>query len=219
MSPFRRYAAGLALAAVVVLTTAAPASAHDQLISSTPGDGERLATAPTSISMTFSGNLLMLDDSGLGAVVLVVDESGTDWVAGRAEVIGNTLTAELKPGMPTAGYQLRWQVVSADGHPIAGVVPFTIGDADPMATGRAPALGSTAGAGSASARPEIRTNTSDQIADESSGALRVLLIGGVGAAIAVLGFVLFRFLRRPRTAAAAPDTGEDAADDLQRHNE
>jgi len=208
MSPFRRYAAGLALASVVVLTTASPASAHDQLVSSTPGAGEQLAVAPTSISMTFSGDLLALDDTGLGAVVLVVDDSDTNWATGKAEVIGNIVTAELKPGMPVAGYQVRWQVVSADGHPITGVVPFTVGDADPLTAG------TTAVKGSASARPEIRTDTSDQIADESSGALRVLLIGGAGAAIAALGFVLFRFLRRPRTAAAAPNTGESAADDL-----
>ncbi|KJL33699.1 copper resistance CopC family protein [Microbacterium azadirachtae] len=208
MSPFRRYAAGLALASVVVLTTASPASAHDQLVSSTPGAGEQLTVAPTSISMTFSGDLLALDDTGLGAVVLVVDDSDTNWATGKAEVVGNIVTAELKPGMPVAGYQVRWQVVSADGHPIAGVVPFTVGDADPLTAG------TTAGKGSASARPEIRTNTSDQIADESGGALRVLLIGGAGAAIAALGFVLFRFLRRPRTAAATPDTGEPAADDL-----
>ena len=208
MSPFRRYAAGLALASVVVLTTAPPASAHDQLVSSTPGAGEQLAVAPTSISMTFSGDLLALDDTGLGAVVLVVDDSDTNWVTGKTEVVGNIVTAELKPGMPVAGYQVRWQVVSADGHPIAGVVPFTVGDADPLTAG------TTAGKGNASARPEIRTTTSDQIADESGGALRVLLIGGAGAAIAALGFVLFRFLRRPRTAAATPDTGEPAADDL-----
>ncbi|MFB7844347.1 copper resistance protein CopC [Microbacterium sp. NPDC056052] len=208
MSPFRRYAAGLALASVVVLTTASPASAHDQLVSSTPGVGEQLAVAPTSISMTFSGDLLALDDTGLGAVVLVVDDSDTNWATGRAEVVGNIVTVELKPGMPVSGYQVRWQVVSADGHPIAGVVPFTVGDADPLPAG------TTAGRGSTSARPEIRTTTSDQIADESSGALRVLLIGGAGAAIAALGFVLFRFLRRPRTEAATPDTGESAADDL-----
>ncbi|MFK3679080.1 copper resistance protein CopC [Microbacterium sp. NPDC090218] len=203
MSPVRRIAAGLTIAAIATLAIATPASAHDQLISSTPAADERLAAPPESITMTFSGELLVLDASLTGAVVLVVDESGKDWVAGDVTVAGRTVTAPLTPGMPSAGYQVRWQVVSEDGHPIAGVVPFTVGDAEPMAT-------SGDDATDTSASP---SEQSDQNA-EPGGALRVLLIGAGGAAVAVLVFVLIRFLRRPRTAAAPPETGDPAADDL-----
>lgn len=205
MSPFRRYAAGLVLGVVAVVATAVPAFAHDQLLSSTPADGEQLATAPTTISMTFSGELLVLDESATGAVVLVVDETGADWATGAVTVSGSEVTAELKPGMPVAGYQVRWQVVSEDGHPISGVIPFTVGDAEPMATASTP----DDGAQSTTASPAA---TTDQIADESSGAFRVLLVGGIGAALAVLVLVVIRILRRPRTAAATPETGDSAAD-------
>lgn len=193
MSPLRALAAGLTVAVVAVLATALPASAHDQLVSSTPGDGERLAASPSSVSMTFSGELLVLDSDLTGAVVLVVDGSGTDWVTGAVTVVGNTVTAELDPAMPVAGYQVRWQVVSEDGHPISGVIPFTVGDAAPMATAStgSPADDETTAATSAPA--------TDQVADESGGAVRVLLVGLGGAAIAVLVFALLRFLRRPRT--------------------
>lgn len=204
MSPVRRIAAGLALATVATLAIAAPASAHDQLISSSPAADERLATPPESITMTFSGELLVLDASLTGAVVLVVDASGEDWVAGDVTVDGRTVTAPLAPGMPTAGYQVRWQVVSEDGHPIAGVIPFTVGDADPM---EAAATGGGAETPAASSEPP------DQKA-ESRGTVRPLLIGAGGAAVAVLALVLVRFLRRPRTAAAPPETGGSAADDL-----
>lgn len=205
MSPFRRYAVGLMLGVVAVVATAAPASAHDQLISSTPADGEQLATAPTAISMTFSGELLVLDESATGAVVLVVDETGANWATGTVTVSGSEVTAEVKPGMPVAGYQVRWQVVSEDGHPISGVIPFTVGDAEPMALVSAPD-------DETRAQTESSATTTDQIADESSGALRVLLVGGIGAAVAVLGLVVFRILRRPQTAAATPETGDPAAD-------
>ncbi|MGO2050311.1 copper resistance CopC family protein [Microbacterium sp.] len=207
MSPFRSIAAGLTVAAVAMLAFASPASAHDQLVSSTPSQGERLSAAPSSISMTFSGDLIVLDSSTTGAVVLVVDESGTDWISGDVTVSGDTVTAELKPGMPVAGYQVRWQVVSEDGHPIAGVIPFTIGDADPL-----PMAGT--GGAAEEAAPGATSTTSDQIADQSSGAVRVLLVGGGGAVIAVVVFLLFLFLRRPRTAPAASDTDESATDDL-----
>lgn len=204
MSPVRRIAAGLTLAAIATLAIAAPASAHDQLISSTPATDEQLATPPESITMTFSGELLVLDESLTGAVVLVVDASGKDWVAGDVTVEGRTVTAALAPGMPTAGYQVRWQVVSEDGHPIAGVVPFTVGDAAPM---------KMATTGGTPETPSASTEQPDQTA-ESGGALRVLLIGAGGAAVAVLVLVLVRFLRRPRTAAAPPESGGSAADDL-----
>lgn len=204
MSPVRRIAVGLTLGAIATLLVAAPASAHDQLISSTPAADEQLAAPPESITMTFSGELLVLDESLTGAVVLVVDASGKDWVAGDATVEGRTVTASLAPGMPTAGYQVRWQVVSEDGHPIAGVVPFTIGDAAPME------IATTA---TAPETPSGSTEQSDQTA-ESGSAYRVLLIGAGGAAVAVLVFVLVRFLRRPRTAAAPPESGGSAADDL-----
>ncbi|MFB4353940.1 copper resistance protein CopC [Microbacterium sp. LS_15] len=204
MSPFRRYAAGLMLGAVAVVATAVPASAHDQLISSTPGAGEQLAVAPTAISMTFSGELLVLDESTTGAVVLVVDGEGTEWATGAVTVSGSTVTAELKPDLPVAGYQVRWQVVSEDGHPISGVIPFTVGDAEPLA-----AASSTSGGATPAAAP---AREPDQIADETSGVLRVLLVGGIGAAVAVALLVVIRLLRRPRTAAAAPDTGDSATE-------
>lgn len=205
MSPARTMAAGLTVAVIATLLIATPASAHDQLISSSPAADERLASAPESITMTFSGDLLVLDESSTGAVVVVMDSSGDDWVSGDVTVDGRTVTAPLAPGMPEAGYQVRWQVVSEDGHPIAGVIPFTVGEAEPLATGPDGA--------ESSASPDT-TEQADQTAEPSS-VVRTLLIGAGGAAAAVLVFALIRFLRRPRTAAAPPESGDDrAADDL-----
>lgn len=133
MSPVRQWAVGVTVAAVAILATALPASAHDALVHSTPQADERLTAAPENIVLTFSGELLTLGDSTTGAVVLVLDENGHDWAGDDVEVAGNTVTVGVDPGMPDAGYQVRWQVVSEDGHPISGIVPFTIGDAEPMA--------------------------------------------------------------------------------------
>jgi len=207
MSPFRRLAAGVTVAAVAILASAVPASAHDQLISSTPSDGAELDAAPESITLTFSGQLLILDESMSGAVVLVVDDSGRDWATGEAEVRGDTVIAAVDPAMPVAGYQVRWQVVSEDGHPISGVIPFTIGDAAPMKT-------SSASPPASDVTTQDTTGANAQTADDPSGVLRPLLIGAGGAAIAVVAFALYRFLRRPRVTAAPPTPGESAADEL-----
>lgn len=206
MSPVRRIAAGLTLAAIATLMIATPASAHDQLVSSTPVADEQLTAGPESVSMTFSGDLLVLDESLTGAVVLVVDASGKDWVSGEVTVAGRTVTAPLEADMPTAGYQVRWQVVSEDGHPIAGAIPFTIGDAEPMAT-----ESSTTDKSGASS--EASSEQKDQNAS-TGGILRVLLIGVGGAALAVAVFVLVRFLRRPMTVPASPEAGDSAGNDL-----
>ena len=204
MSPARRFAVGMAVAAVAVFATAVPASAHDSLVHSTPEADESLATAPESITLTYSGELLVLGDSTQGAVVLVIDESGRDWATGDVEVSGSTVTAAIEPGMPDAGYQVRWQVVSEDGHPISGIVPFTIGDAEPMTATQAPT-----DADAPSYVPDASDPT-DQSTDETDGGLRLLLVGGAGAAIAVVALVLYRILRRPKTAPAASAEGDAA---------
>ncbi|WP_260981396.1 copper resistance CopC family protein [Microbacterium paraoxydans] len=203
MSPVRRFAAGAVLAAVAILATAAPATAHDQLIESSPGDGEHLDAAPSSVTMTFSGELLVLDESTAGAVALVVDAEGEDWATGEVEVRGRNVTAALLPDMPDGGYQVRWQVVSEDGHPIAGVIPFAIGDAVPLASTGNPESTASAPGGSSTA--------SDQNADETGGPIRVLLVGGAGAALAVAAFALLLILRR-RAAAVPPESGDDTAE-------
>ncbi|WP_217584899.1 copper resistance CopC family protein [Microbacterium sp. GbtcB4] len=204
MSPVRRFAAGAVLAAVAILATAAPATAHDQLIESSPADGERLDAAPVSVTMTFSGELLVLDESTAGAVVLVVDAEGEDWATGEVEVRGRNVTAALLPDMPDSGYQVRWQVVSEDGHPIAGVIPFAVGDAVPLESTGNPEPTASATGGSSTA--------SDQNADETGGPVRVLLVGGAGAALAVAAFALLLILRRRRAAAVPPESGDDTAE-------
>lgn len=202
MSAIRRFAAGMVVAAIAILATAAPASAHDELISSSPSADEKLADAPESITMKFSGQLLSLGDSTPGAIVIVIDENGHDWATGEVEVVGDTVTATLETGMPDAGYQLRWQVVSEDGHTVAGAVPFTVGDAEPMAT-------SSAGGGSTN---PVDQEVQDQSDQESEGAIRVLLIGAGGALIAVAIYALFRFVRRRPTTARAPDDTHEGAE-------
>lgn len=190
MSRFRALLAGMAAAVIAVLSAAAPASAHDQLIASSPTPGQALAAAPASVSLEFSGDVLTT-----GAVIVIADADGADWVAAPAVPQGATVTADVRPGMPDAGYELRWRVVSADGHPISGVIPFTVGDGEPLVR-NAGATTDDAGSGSAdgSSRQEGQ-------ATQENPVMRTVLIGAGGAIVAVALFALVRFLRRrPRSA-------------------
>lgn len=198
MFSLRTSAAALAIATIAVLTTAVPASAHDQLVESTPSANERLETAPESVTLAFSGELLQLDDAATGTTVLVVDSTGRDWVSGGVSVELDTVTVQVAEGMPDAGYQVRWQVVSADGHPIAGVIPFTVGDAEPMAVAQPDAPASDVVAG---------TDT-NQVTAESNAVLRIALVGVGGAAIAGIAFALIQYFRRRQVAPVEASTTE-----------
>ena len=114
-----------ALASVVaVVVTSAPASAHEDLVSSTPAEGQSLSVAPTEVVLTFTDQL---KDFGPDSnEVIVADATDTDWAAGPPVLGEATATVPLKTGMPTGDYQIRWRVVSSDGHPISGSISFRI---------------------------------------------------------------------------------------------
>ena len=176
-------ATSIVLGSTVVV--AAPAAAHDELISSTPATDEQLAVAPESVTLTFSGEILPM-----GAAVVVADADGHDWADGEPERSDNVVTIALEPDMPDAGYEVRWRVVSEDGHPISGLVPFTIGDAEPLERA---ATDATASTGDSVGDPASSQSQSTQ---ESAGAMRLVLIGAGGAAVAVAAFALISLTHR-----------------------
>ena len=183
---------GSILAVAITLTGASAASAHDDLLSSTPAPGEQLASAPSEVRLEFVSDVM-----DIGANLMVIDADGTDWAAGEPVLAGTTATVALEPGMPVAGYQVRWQVVGSDGHPISGFIPFTIGDAEPMGLA-ATEVEEAPGYAQAS---QVQAAQSDPV-------LRVVLLGAGGAVIALGLLLLITFIRR-RGAQSPADT--DAA--------
>lgn len=198
---FRRITVAALVATLALLVTdpvgvgwgsTAPASAHDQLISSSPAPDERLAAAPTEVRLEFTAAVL-----DVGALVLVVDGAGTDWVAGPPEIDGTVVTVPLLPDLPEAGYQVRWRVVSSDGHPISGFIPFTIGDAAPLELEVQGQL------------PEERAAQA-QNQQEQDAIGRTVLIGAGGAAAALAVLALVTVLRQSRrTRRPEPRDGDN----------
>lgn len=125
MFRIRTALAGVAVAVAAVFAVAAPASAHDELVSSSPASGEQLTTAPEQVVLTFSNNLLELAGNS-GTAMSVVDASGDDWVSGDPVVSADTVTVPLKSGMPNGDFTVTWQVVSSDGHPTSGEYAFSL---------------------------------------------------------------------------------------------
>ncbi|RZU29955.1 copper transport protein [Streptomyces sp. BK022] len=102
---------------------AAPASAHAALTGSDPAQGVVVDRAPTQISLTFSEQVAMGDDS-----LRVLDPKGKPVQSGRpANVSGTTYAVRLRAGLADGTYTVAYQVVSADSHPVAGAYTFSIG--------------------------------------------------------------------------------------------
>lgn len=130
----------LAVLAAVALTLgvgAAPAAAHDRLLSSTPADGDVLTEVPAEMVLTF--NTSPLD---IGAVVVLTAADGTE-VSPAPQVVGEQVVLELPPDLSGA-YDVAWRVTSSDGHPISGELAFEV-EAPPPAptTDAAPPPGAT----------------------------------------------------------------------------
>lgn len=185
----------LALSLTLVVAPATDARAHEQLLSSSPAEGERLESAPAEVRLQFTADLL-----GMGAVVLVADGEGRNWTIGEAVVEGAVATIPVDPAIPAGGYEIRWRVVSGDGHPISDVIPFTIGDAPPLAVDRAP---------DETTVDEAAQQTTDR---EESVIVRSLLVGLGGALAAGGAFALITLLgrRRARRADDPPLATTDA---------
>ncbi len=112
-----------ALALVVLpLSLAAPASAHDELLSTLPADGASVAEAPTEVSLTFGE-----EAQKLGTAVVVTDAAGVRLGDGRVVVDGPLVTQAITPPTVAGEVRVSYRVVSADGHPVTGTFSFTVG--------------------------------------------------------------------------------------------
>jgi methionine-rich copper-binding protein CopC len=107
----------------VVLVTAAPAWAHSAIVASTPEEGETLTALPDAFSVTGNETLLDLGDQGVFQLQ-IRDAAGGYYGDGCVSIVDATMSAE--PVLGASGdYEMLWQVVSADGHPVSGEIPFS----------------------------------------------------------------------------------------------
>ncbi|MCP3818047.1 copper resistance protein CopC [Streptomyces sp. A3M-1-3] len=109
-----------------LLAGATPASAHAALTGSNPKDGAVVAGAPQDVTLTFSEQVAMGDDS-----IRVMDPSAKRVDTGELRDLcsGSLIKygVALHSGLPNGTYTVAWQAVSADSHPISGAFTFSIG--------------------------------------------------------------------------------------------
>jgi copper resistance protein C len=168
-------------AAVVTLTvTAAPAAAHNALVSTAPSDGATVRHTPAKVVLTFDQPAL-----ALGTAIVVTSATGQQVQAGAPSLVDNVVTQPLQPASPAGEYTVVWRVTSVDGHPISGRLTFDASAASTQTRSDGP-----------TAAPSPAEQTPAQGATGSGGALLwVVLLGGL-AVVAVVLVLLRRSTER-----------------------
>lgn len=175
-----------ALAAVALIGTGAltaPATAHDQLVETSPEEGETVDVVPAEVMLRFTQPVI-----DLSARILVRDSADTVVLDVEADVDEDVITAPLPADLADGTYTVSWRVVSADGHPIQGAFDFHVREPSAPSAGPAP-TSPTATAGPADGEP------AGGPADDGLLWSAVLAVG-VGAAV-VLGLILRRRRTQP----------------------
>jgi methionine-rich copper-binding protein CopC len=183
--------------AALSVALAGPASAHDELVSSSPASGATVA-APTALTLTYSEALV-----STGYRVVVRGPGGE--VGGDVGLAGTRLVDRFAGPLSAGAYDVLWRVVSADGHPISGRLSFTVRRAatpspSATATSSGPPATSSSTSSAAAGPPTSTSSTSSAAsapsAPSSGGGRNRLLTVGLIAAVLAAGAALLGARRR-----------------------
>lgn len=175
----------LVIASVFMASTA---QAHDRLVKSTPSSEAALDQSPGNITLEFSGRPM-----DLGTMIMVVDAEQKNYAEGLdPELKDLKVIQPLTEELPDGNYEVRWRVVSEDGHPISGTIPFSVGDVTnapkvPVLEGKDADSGSIYD-GAAEAADSANSN-------KESG-VPVWVIAAAGASVVIVGLVIWYFASR-----------------------
>ncbi|GIH23647.1 hypothetical protein Aph01nite_19570 [Acrocarpospora phusangensis] len=188
---------------LALLVGASPASAHDRLSKSTPAKNATVESLE-SITLTFTARVRF-------PAMVLRSEAGTMVQLSKPRTEGKDVVAALSAAPPPGKYVVGWRVVSSDGHPIEGEIPFAFtGGPVPAASGAVPAAASPlASAAASSAATPARTadpprtgGAAQPGADQDSGPAVPGLVWAAGGLLALVGLGLL--LTRGRGRGESP---------------
>lgn len=107
------------LLAVLFAATAAPVAAHSELRRSVPTVGAVLDRPPERMELHFN--------EGVQLTALRLHRVGGDEIPlPRRRIREATSETIALPPLAPGEYRAEWRIISADGHPAGGVIPFRI---------------------------------------------------------------------------------------------
>jgi len=124
MQKMKRALIACLIAGAAVLSTAAPAAAHNALISSDPKDKASLEVGPSTVTLTFDQDVQGGEKIN---TISVVDSTGGHYeVAGDPTIKDNAVSTQVNPLGKAGQYKIGYRILSADGHPVSGELTFTL---------------------------------------------------------------------------------------------
>jgi methionine-rich copper-binding protein CopC len=198
-------AAATAILAVLmaVLLPAGPALAHDALKSSNPAKNATVKSVD-EVKLEFTNKVRM-------PYVIVRGPGDTQHQTGDPEVDGPWVTQKLNGELPDGSYTIAYRVVSSDGHPIEGEIPFKVKGASPSPSPAEPSPAETETAApeestsivqpsaSTPETPEAAAPDSSEVsAEDEAAAFPVWLVIVIGALVGIgIGFLLSARKKKP----------------------
>jgi len=169
----------IVLGALLVFLPETNAFAHAELKSSNPVEGSTLEAMPSTILVTFNENLLNLESEQVNTLALL-DGNGEDVSLSEITIDKATISAEVSVNsfVLPGEYRIIYRVVSADGHPIEGEVPFIYAPAEEASS-------------SGQAQPVDESSPDAQVESQSDDGLNNEVISGVVALILLAGLLLW----------------------------
>jgi copper transport protein len=113
-------------ALLLVVCGTASAFAHASLVATEPRDGSMVAQAPKTVRLRFN-------EPVTPAVIRVIDAEGTTRNDAAVHAVDETIEITLPEGLPAGAQVISYRVISADGHPVAGSMMFSVGMGRPVA--------------------------------------------------------------------------------------
>lgn len=218
------------LAVAAIGLTAAPAQAHNTLVSSTPAAGSVVTEQPGVFAVTTNDAILEAGGTSNAIQVRGPGAEALYYGDGCMTASGSTLTTGVQLGQP-GEYTVVWQVVSADGHPISGEYTFTWQPAaeQELAAGlaTAPVCGEAqtpVESGTPSPEPTFTTQSTESAStaepieseDTSAAPNNLLWIAAVAVLLVAAAVVVIVVRRKKTPAPGAPEddaTGDGSPDD------
>jgi copper transport protein len=102
------------------------AFAHASLVATEPRDGSMVAQTPKTVRLRFN-------EPVTPAVIHVIDADGRTRDDAAVHAADQTIEITLPPGLPAGTQVVSYRVISADGHPVAGSMMFSVGMGRPAA--------------------------------------------------------------------------------------
>jgi methionine-rich copper-binding protein CopC len=185
----RRVLATALAVTIALLVTATAALAHAHLERSSPAQGARLTTPPTTVALTFGEAVTV------GATpITVTGPGGAAWKVGKVSITDSTVSAAVTATGPAGLYTLAYTVTSDDGDDVSGKITFTMAAAAAPTTSAAPTTTAAPAPTSTatSAATTAATPAGAATTPTDSGGIpvwiwvvvAVLVLGGIGAVLA-----------------------------------